>query len=36
VKTPWSPFLGVALGSIAGLAFNFTSARYLVFKAHRN
>lgn len=29
---PWVAALGVALGSIAGLAVNFTSARFLVFK----
>ena len=33
--TPWVPALGVALGSIAGLAINFLSARHLVFKARR-
>jgi len=29
----WAPAAGVALGSCAGLAVNFLSARYLVFKA---
>lgn len=28
------PVLGVAAGSIAGLAFNFTATRYLVYRAH--
>lgn len=34
----WSfaPLLGVALGSLAGMGFNFASARYLVFRAHRH
>ncbi|MEJ8822107.1 GtrA family protein [Variovorax humicola] len=31
----WVAALGVALGSLSGLAVNFLSARYLVFKAHR-
>lgn len=31
----WAPALGVALGSCAGLAVNFWSARKLVFGAHR-
>jgi putative flippase GtrA len=35
LKTPWSAMLGVAAGSIAGLLFNFASARYVVFKSHR-
>ena len=30
---PWAPAAGVALGSCAGLAVNFLSARYLVFRA---
>ena len=30
-----APLLGVALGSLAGMGFNFASARYLVFRAHR-
>lgn len=29
---PLAPMLGVAAGSIAGLGFNFLSARYLVFR----
>ncbi len=32
---PWAPALGVALGSCAGLALNFMSARHLVFKDKR-
>jgi putative flippase GtrA len=32
---PWVPALGVALGSVAGLALNFLSARYLIFKSRR-
>ena len=33
---PWAPAAGVALGSGAGLAVNFMTARYLVFKSgHR-
>ncbi len=32
---PWAPAAGVALGSIAGLAVNFLSARHLVFGARR-
>lgn len=32
----WVPALGVALGSCAGLALNFLSARYLVFKSRRD
>lgn len=32
----WAPALGVALGSCAGLALNFLSARHLVFKAKRH
>lgn len=31
VDGAWAPALGVALGSCAGLAVNFLSARYLVF-----
>ncbi|MBO9514197.1 MAG: GtrA family protein [Variovorax sp.] len=31
----WGPALGVAVGSCAGLAVNFLSARYLVFRAAR-
>ncbi|CAN5674212.1 hypothetical protein BH11PSE13_BH11PSE13_21990 [soil metagenome] len=34
-ESRWAPALGVALGSIAGLAVNFLSARQLVFKAKR-
>jgi len=30
------PFLGVAAGSISGLAFNFTSSKWLVFRMHKN
>jgi putative flippase GtrA len=30
---PWAAAAGVALGSLAGLAVNFLSARYLVFRA---
>jgi len=30
------PFLGVAAGSISGLAFNFTSSKWLVFRTHKN
>ncbi len=29
---PLAPMLGVAAGSVAGLAFNFAAARYLVFR----
>jgi putative flippase GtrA len=32
---PWVPAAGVALGSVAGLALNFLSARYLIFKSPR-
>jgi putative flippase GtrA len=32
---PWRPFLGVALGSLSGLLFNFLGSRRLVFGAHR-
>lgn len=32
---PWAAAAGVALGSLAGLAVNFASARFLVFKARR-
>jgi putative flippase GtrA len=32
---PWVPALGVALGSCAGLALNFLSARHLVFRKQR-
>lgn len=32
---PWAPALGVALGSCAGLALNFLSARHLVFRKQR-
>ncbi|MBD9667617.1 putative flippase GtrA [Variovorax beijingensis] len=32
---PWAPAAGVALGSCAGLAVNFLSARYLVFRTPR-
>jgi putative flippase GtrA len=32
---PFAPAAGVALGSCAGLAINFLSARYLVFKTAR-
>ncbi|MDB5828715.1 MAG: GtrA family protein [Variovorax sp.] len=35
VDARWAPALGVALGSCAGLAVNFLSARHLVFKARR-
>lgn len=35
VHLPGSALLGVAMGSLAGMSFNFLSARYLVFKAHR-
>ena len=31
-SAPWAPTLGVALGSIAGLAVNFVSARKVVFR----
>jgi putative flippase GtrA len=31
----WAPAIGVALGSCAGLAVNFLSARHLVFKSRR-
>ncbi|MBT2333279.1 GtrA family protein [Variovorax paradoxus] len=33
VTGAWAPAAGVALGSCAGLAVNFLSARYLVFRA---
>ncbi|MFM9927536.1 GtrA family protein [Variovorax sp. H27-G14] len=33
VTGAWAPAAGVALGSCAGLALNFLSARYLVFRA---
>lgn len=36
IAGPWAPALGVALGSCAGLAVNFLSARHLVFGARRN
>ncbi|MDM0075722.1 GtrA family protein [Variovorax sp. J2P1-59] len=35
VSGPLAPALGVALGSCAGLAVNFLSARHLVFKSAR-
>ncbi len=35
IKAPGAPMMGVALGSCAGLSFNFISARYFVFRAHR-
>ena len=31
----WVPALGVSLGSLAGLAINFTSARWLVFRTRK-
>lgn len=31
---PWRPLLGVALGSLSGLLFNFLGSRRLVFGAH--
>jgi len=31
----WVPALGVALGSLAGMALNFLSARHLIFKSRR-
>ncbi len=31
VATPWSPALGVALGSLAGMSLNFIAARHFVF-----
>lgn len=34
-RTAWLPFLGVAAGSLAGLAVNFVSARWWVFR-HRS
>lgn len=33
VKVPAAPMVGVALGSCAGLFFNFVSARYFIFAA---
>lgn len=32
---PWSPTVGVALGSIAGLAVNFISAHKVAFRTHK-
>ena len=29
---PWVPLLGVAVGSVAGLIFNFTASRRFVFR----
>jgi putative flippase GtrA len=36
VEGRWAAALGVALGSLAGMSANFLSARYLVFRSHRN
>ena len=36
VHVPGSALLGVALGSCAGLCFNFLTARYLVFRTDRH
>ena len=36
VHLPGSALLGVALGSCAGLCFNFLTARYLVFRTDRH
>jgi putative flippase GtrA len=35
IKVPAAPMMGVALGSCAGLAFNFISARHFVFGARQ-
>jgi putative flippase GtrA len=35
VQHPWSPYMGVAAGSIAGLSVNFFLARQVVFKARK-
>ncbi|MTW12986.1 GtrA family protein [Pseudoduganella eburnea] len=31
-ETDWAPAIGVAAGSLAGMAFNFISAKYFVFR----
>ena len=36
IKAPGAPMLGVALGSCAGLFFNFLSARHFVFAARKS
>lgn len=36
VEGRWAAAVGVALGSLAGMSTNFLSARYLVFRSHRN